>query len=311
MEKNIQLATTENIDSNYIGEAANRFFSKVLLSPTSIANGAVSFMDGIQYKWNLPKLDLSGLVQNATCDFTDLGTVTRSEKVLTVEQFEVNLKLCKKNYKPTFDKMGGSAHSGLSTEFANHLIGLVAANVAASRETVIWSGVNATAGMFDGFEVLFTSQAAQPAAYEIAAAAVTAANVVAKLQLIVDAASSALYSKEGFAIRIPTNIQKHYITAQAALGYMDKYNAGTTELNFQGIPLIHCAGMTDNIMFATYEDNLWYGVGSAGDAQSVQVIDQSPLDGSDNVHVIMKWADGVQVVNPADVITYGIVNAAN
>ena len=69
--------------------------------------------------------------------------------------------------------------------------------------------------------------------------------------------------------------------------------------------------MTDDIMFATYEDNLWYGVGAAGDAQSVAVIDQSPLDGSDNVHVVMKWADGVQVANPADVITYGITNTAN
>ena len=311
MEK-IQLSTTETISSNYTGEAANRFFSKVLLSPTTIANGGVSFMDGIQYKWQLPKLDLSGLVQNATCDFTDLGTVTRSERTLTVEQFEVNLKLCKKNYKPTFDKMGGSAHSGLASEFANHLIGLVAANVAASRETVIWSGVNATAGMFDGFEVLFTSQAAQPSAYEIAAADVTAANVIAKLQLIVDAASSALYNTPGFAIRIPTNIMKHYIQAQAALGAYDTfYDGATANLSFSGVPLIHCAGMTDNIMFATYEDNLWYGVGAAGDAQSVAVIDQSPLDGSDNVHVVMKWADGIQVANPADVITYGITNTAN
>lgn len=311
MEKKIQLATTETITSNYAGEAANRFFSKVLLSPTSINNGAVSFMDGIQYKWNLPKLDLSGLVADATCDFTDVGTVTRSERVLTVEQFEVNLQLCKKNYKPTFDRMGGSAHSNLATEFANHLIGLVGANVAASRETVIWSGTNATAGEFDGFETLFLSQAAQPTAYEIAGTTVTAANVVAQLQLIVDAASAALYNKEGFAIRIPTNIKKHYIQAMAALGYMDKYYDGRAPLNFQGIPLIECAGMTDDVMFATYEDNLWYGVGSAGDAQEVRLLDMSETDGSDNVRVVMKWADGVQVANPADVITYGITNSGN
>ena len=311
MEKKIQLATTETISSNYAGEAANRFFSKVLLSPTTINNGGVSFVDGIQYKWNLPKLDLSGLVANATCDFTDVGTVTRSEKVLTVEQFEVNLKLCKKTYKPTFDKMGGSAHADLATEFANHLIGLVGANVAASRETVIWSGANATAGEFDGFEVLLAADADLPAAQEVTGTTLSAANIVAELGKVLAAAPTALYNKEDFAIRIPTSAKRFYIAAQAALGYMDKYNVGTTELNFQGVPLIECSGMSDDVMIATHADNLFYGLGEAGDAQRVDLIDQSMIDGSDNVNVVMKWADGIQYANVTDIVTYGITNAAN
>jgi hypothetical protein len=92
---------------------------------------------------------------------------------------------------------------------------------------------------------------------------------------------------------------------------MDRFNVGKTELNFQGVPLIHCSGMTDDIMFATYADNLFYGIGEAGDAQRVDVIDQQPLDGSDNVNIVMKWADGVVCANPADVITYGITNLGN
>ena len=86
------MATTETVSSNYSGEAAERFFSAVLKSPTSVANGAVSFIDGIQHKWNIPRLNLSGLVADATCDFTAAGTVTRNERVLTLEDFEVNLK---------------------------------------------------------------------------------------------------------------------------------------------------------------------------------------------------------------------------
>jgi hypothetical protein len=305
------MATTETISSNYAGEAANRFYSAVLKTPTSVVNGGVTFVDGIQYKWNIPRLNLSGLVANATCDFTDVGTVTRNERVLTLEDFEVNLKLCKKNYRPTFDRMGGSRHNGLASEFANHLIGLVGANVAESRENTIWSGVNATAGMFDGFEVLFTNEALQPAAYEIAGTTLSAANIVAQLGLIRDAASSALYDSDSFAIRIPTSARKFYISAMAALGYMDKFHDGEAPLNFEGIPLIHCSGMSDDVMFATYADNLYYGVGASGDEQRVDAIDQSSLDGSDNVNVVMKWGDGVQVANPEDVITYGITNGGN
>ena len=305
------MATTETISSNYSGEAAQRFFSEVLLSPTTIANGGVEFQDGIRYKWNLPKLNLSGLVADSTCDFTDAGTITRAERVLTVEEFEVNLKLCKSNYRPTFDQMQSSAHAGLAPSFADHLVGLTAANVAQSRENTIWSGTAATAGEFQGFEDLFTSQADQPAGYELAGTTVTAANVIAQLATVVDAASSALYASDGFAIRIPTAIARHYIQAQAALGAYDAFSERRATMNYLGVPLIVCAGMTDDIMFATNSGNLFYGVGSGNDAQSVDVIDQSPLDGSNNVHVVMKWADGVQVANPADVITYGITNAGN
>lgn len=305
------MATTETISSNYAGEAAQRFYSAVLKSPSTIANGGVSFVDGIQYKWNLPRLNLSGLVANATCDFTAAGTVTRNERVLTVEDFEVNLALCKKNYRPTFDQMGGSSYSGLAPTFADHLIQLVGANVAQSRENTIWQGATATAGEFDGFETLMTSEALQPTGQEVAGTTLSAANIIAELGKVRNAAPSALYDAEGFQILIPTSARKFYITAMAALGYMDKYYDGRAPLNFEGIPLVHCSGMSDDVMFATTAENLIYGIGSAGDAQRVDVIDQSPLDGSDNVHVVMKWADGVQIASPEDVVTYGITNAGN
>jgi len=305
------MATTETISSNYAGEAASRYFSAVLKEPTSIVNGGVDLMDGIRYKWNLPRVNLSGLIADSTCDFTDVGTITRNERVLTVEEFEVNTKLCKSNYRPTFDKMAASAHAGLASEFANYLVSLVGAEVAESRENTIWQGAAATEGEFNGFEALFTSEALQPTGYEIAGTTLTKANIVAELEKVIDAASSALFSKESFAIRISTAAYKFYIQAQAALGAYDAFNERRAGLTFQGVPLIHCSGLSDDVMFATYAENLWYGVGSAGDAQRVDVIDQSPLDGSNNVNVVMKWADGVVCANPEDVITYGITNAGN
>lgn len=305
------MATTETVSSNYAGEAANQYFSGVLLSPTTIANGGVSPMGGIRYKQNLPKVDLSGIISNDSCDFADTGTVTRSERVLEVEKFKVNMKLCKSTYRPTFDNMAATAHANLAPSFADHLVQLTGANIAQSRENTIWQGDASVAGEFDGFETLYTNVAEQPAGYEIAGTTLSAANIIAQLGLVRDAASTALYSKEGFAIRISTAAKKFYISAMAALGYLDKFHVDQAPLNFEGIPLIHCAGLSDDVMFATYSGNLWYGYGEAGDEQRVDVIDQSPLDGSDNVHIVAKWADGIQVANPEDVITYGITNTGN
>ena len=305
------MATTETISSNYAGEVAQSYFSAVLKSPTSIANGGVSFVDGIQHKWNIPRINLSGIVADATCDFTDVGTITRNERVLTLEQFEVNMQLCKKNYRPTWDNMPDSRLGGVAPTFADYLIQLVGANVAASREDVIWQGTAATDGEFQGFEDLFTSEALQPAGYEIAGTTLSAANIIAQLGLVRDAASTALYNSEGFAIRISTAAKRFYLSAMAALGYLDRFHVGQAELNFEGIPLIECAGLSDDVMFATYNNNLFYGLGEAGDAQQVLLLDQTQVDGSDNVNVVMQWADGVQVANPEDVITYGITNTGN
>lgn len=309
----VNLATTETVSANYAGEFAGRYISAAVLSADSFENGAVSVQPGIPYKWNIPKMSLSGLVADSTCDFTPVGTLTLADRVLTVEEFEVNLKLCKKTYRPTWESlsMGVSAHDNLPKNFSDYLIGLAGASVAADRETVVWQGVNATAGHFDGFETLFTSQATQPSGQEIAGTTVTAANVVAQMALVLDAAPSAVYSAPGFAIKVGTNIARHYIQAQAALGYMDKFNVDQTPMNFLGVPIQVCPGMSDDVMFATYEDNLWYGIGQFSDMTQVNLIDQSTVDGSNNVHLVMQWADGAQVGVVEDVVTYGITNAAN
>jgi hypothetical protein len=161
------MPTTETITSNYSGEAAQGFFSNVLKTPTSIINGGVTLLTGVKFKQNLPTLNLSGIIADATCDFTDVGTVTRNERVLEVEGAEVNLRLCKSKYRSTFDSMGASYWSGVDPSFAQALTALVGANVAESRENTIWAGTTATAGEFDGFETIFASEALQPAGYEI------------------------------------------------------------------------------------------------------------------------------------------------
>lgn len=307
------MATTETISANYAGEFARRYIAAATLSADSLENGAVSVQPNVKYKWNVPKLSLSGIVADATCDFTAAGTVTLADRVLTTESFEVNLKLCKANYRDTWEaiQMGYSAHDQLPPSFADFLIGEVAAAVAANRENTLWQGVNATAGEFDGFETLLASNADQPTGLELAGTTVTSSNVVAQIESVLDAAPAALYSAPGFAIRIPVNIAKHYKAAQAALGAAQMYNEREAEMTFLGVPLIVCPGMSDDVMIAAAEDNLFYGIGLMDDLNQVKVIDQSDIDGSDNVHVVMKFADGIQYGIADQIVTYGITNTAN
>ena len=309
MEKKIQLATTETISSNYAGVDAGRFISAALLSPTTVANGGVEVIQDVPYKWNIPNVNMSGLVQDATCDFTPNGTLTVADRVLTTEKFEVNMKLCKKTYRPVWQSVYKSGR--FTGNFESYLGALAAANVAASRETTIWQGVNATGGEFDGFETLLTVDADLPPANEVAGTTLTAGNIIAELGKVKAAAGTVIYNMPGFAIRLSTAAMKFYISAQAALGAYDAFHERTATANFEGIPLIVCDGLSDDVMIATGSGVLWYGLEDLALSGQVRFLDQSMIDGSDNVHVVMEWGDGVQYGNVSDIITYGITNAAN
>lgn len=308
------LATTQDTTSNYVGEVAAGYYSAALLSSDTIRNGAISVMPNIKYKENLPRLELSGLIKDRTCDFDDTGVITYTETVITPEEFSVNLEICKQPYRSTWmaEQMGYSANDNLAPDFARYLLSLVLANVASENETIIWSGVTGTAGQYDGFETLFTNQPAQPAAQEIAGTTLSAANIIAQMALMHAQIPNTVYGKQDLNYLLPTSAVKFYITAMANLGYLDKFHDGTAPLNYEGVNIIHCPGMSDDTMFAVRQSNFFFGTGILADMESsIRLIDRSVTEGDDNVRVVMNYTAAVQVKLPEEVVTYGITNAGN
>ena len=307
------MATTESITTSYAGESSRRFISASLLEANTIANGGVTVLPNVKYQQVLHNLEVASMAADATCDFTATGTVTLTERVITPKRIQINAILCKENYVDTWQalEMGFSAHDNLPTSFADYLVALVMAQQAELNEVTLWSGATGTTGEWDGFETIMTTAAAQPAGQEIAGTTVTAANVVAQIQTVLDATPSAVYSKEDYRIYIPVNIAKHYIAAQAALGYMDKFNVDKTALNFQGVPLFVANGMTDDVMFGARSSNLYFGTGLMSDFNELKVIDTADTLGDQNVRLVARYTAGCQIGNVSDVVTYGITNGSN
>lgn len=305
------MPTTESITTTYAGEHAGKYISAALFPAASLQNGSVEIRPNVKFKEVVSRLEVAGAQADSTCDFTDVGTVTLTERILEPKELQVNMELCKKNYRDTWEaiSMGYSAHDNLPPRFSDYLIGLIAAKVADNNEVNIWSGDAANSGEFSGFETLLAADANLPAANEVAGTTVTAANVVAELQKIVDAIPTRIYGRG--VIRISQNIAKAYIAAQAALGYLDRFNVGQTEMNFQGVPLLVCPGMSDNVAIYGERDNFMFGTGLLSDHNLVKVLDMADLDGSQNVRFVMRFTAGVQYGIADEIVTYGITNLAN
>lgn len=313
------MATTTNITTTYAGEKAAGYVAAALLSANTIENGGITVKPNVKYKEVLKRVSTDDLLADGSCDFSATSTLTLDEKILEPETFQVNLQLCKADFRSDWDaiEMGYSAFDEIPASFADFLIGHVAAKVAGKMEQNIWQGVNANAGEFDGFEVLLAADAELPAGQQIAAVAggVDAGNVIAELGKVVDAIPTRLYGEEGLTLYVSSNVYRAYVRSLGGFGANGLGAAGVNaqgnnqmfgDLMFDGIPLFMCNGMSDDTAICTVKDNLYFGTGLASDSQEVKVLDMADLDGSQNVRVIMRMTAGVQYAFAGDVVTYGI-----
>ena len=309
------MATTTSITTTYAGESAGQYISAALLSGKTLNESAIGIKPNVKYKEVIKKLDTSSLIANATCDFTDTGNVTLTERILQPEEFQVNIELCKKDFRSDWEaiQMGVGAFDNLPPNFADFLIAHVAGKVAEKTEQNIWGGVNATAGEFDGFTVLMAADGDVNDAANDAATSFTSANIVSLLENVLDSVPSAVYGREDLTIYAPTVAYKAYIrslggfgaSGLGAAGYDNKgsqwYNNGNA-LSFDGVKIQHAPGMPSDHIVAGEASNLFFGTGLLSDHNEVKVIDMADLDGSQNVRVIMRFTAGVQYGIGSDLV---------
>ena len=317
------MATTVNVTTSYAGQDSKLWVKAALLSGNTLANGGMTIVPNIAYKTTMQKLSTDGLLKDATCDFTALSTVTLSERSLTLEPFQVNLQLCKKDFYATWsaEEMGLSANKVLAKSFVDYFLAYITEKVAESVEVSIWRGANGTTGQIDGIMTLLTADAALPTANEVAGTTVTSANVVAELGKIVDAIPAALYGKEDLYLYVSQNIARAYVRALGGFGASGLGANGTNaqgtqwfnngSLSFDGVKIFVAQGLAANTAIAAEKSNLFFGTGLLSDQNEVQVIDMADIDGSQNVRVVMRFTAAVQYGIVEDIVTYGITNSAN
>lgn len=299
--------------TTYAGQFAGKYIAAALLSAPTLEQGGVTILPNVAYKQVIEKLSTGNIVANASCDFTASGTVTLTERVLTTEEFQVNIQLCKADLQQTWQvaEMGYSSFSKLPKSFEDFVIAHVSAKVAAKLESTIWFGTNATAGEFDGFRALMIADAD---VVDVVAVAITAANVVTEIGRTVDAIPASLYGNEGLRLYLSQAIVKAYVRALGGFGASGLGANGTNtqgtqwytngSLSFDGIPIFMANGMKPTDMIATTVDNLYFGCGLLNDKNVVKVIDMADIDGSQNVRVVMRYNGAVQHGIGSDVVLY-------
>ena len=327
MKKFQNFANPVVTSTSYAGEAAAGYIAAALLSANTLDKKLVTIMPNVKYKSVIQKISVASLVNDASCDFvTNTGSVTIAEQVLTPKELQVNLQLCKQEFVASWEalQLGFSAFDEIPKSFNDFLVSYVGGKVAEATEQNIWQGTS-TNGSFSGFQTILSASVAAGGATAVLPArttggssaiisgSVTSANIVSKLDSIVQTIPTTVYGKQDLLLYIPTNVAKAYQTAMAgngasglgANGWNNSMNIGEKPYNFQGIEMVLCPGMSDDKIVAAQKSNLFFGTGLLSDYNSVKVIDMSDIDGSQNYRIIMRFTSGVQFGVGQDIVYYG------
>ena len=297
------MATTTSITTTYAGEKAAGFISAALLSSNTIEQGGLEVKPNIKFKQVLRKLSTGDLIADGSCDFDATSSVTLTERTIEPKEFQVNLQLCKQDFRSDWDaiSMGYSAHDNLPKSFQDFLLAHVVEKVASKNEQILWQGADANAGEYDGFLALLGADAD---VVPVTGTTIDASNVIAELGKVLDAVPATLYGNADLAIYVSQSTARAYVRAQAALGYKDLYHVGKTQLDFEGTKLIVCNGMPSNKMIAAEKGNLYFGTGLMNDMNEIKVIDMADIDGSQNVRIVMRYTASVQYAIGSEIVLY-------
>ena len=289
------------VTSNFSGKAAGFYISAALKETRSL--DYLTLIENIKYKSNIQRMAGSSVVRDATCDFTDNGTLALTEKVLEPKNLQINLDLCKTTLLSSWEALQMRAGAGAPPppSFDDYVISYMGEIIADAAEDSIWSGVAANNGEFAGFLGTATGYLLPGVDATViqssASGAYTAGNIIANLQtLTADMAAnvSAILRKEDLHIYMNPKTYAFYVSAVSTLGYVNAYNMnGDYEPVFEGYKIAVCPGMVDNQLVAAQRSNMFAGTDLLSDTTRIALLDMANLDGSDNIRVVAKYSMGV------------------
>ena len=293
--------------SNFAGKAAGFYISAALKASNSL--DYLTMIENVKFKSNIQKMAGSGVVADATCDFTSAGTLALTEKVLEPRNQQINLELCKSTLLDSWESLQMRAGAGAPppASFDDYVISYMGEIIAEATENSIWNGAGAS-GDFQGFLntngylIPTGTNADATVVQDAAAGAYSAANIIANLQAAVAVIPVAALGKEDLHIYMNQRTYQYYISAVSTLGYVNAYNMnGDYVPMFEGYKIAVCNGMVDNQLIIAQKSNLFFGTDLLSDSTRIDLIDMA-FTGSDNMRLVCRYSAGVQSGVGADIV---------
>lgn len=292
-------------NTTYTGKDAVGFYSKAIL--TGDVKSMIRVMPNVKSKEKIARLDLTNIVQEDDCTFTDLGTTTLSQKTLEVCPLKVNLEFCTTQFEANYlseQLRPGNTGEVMPASFEEYLLEQIAVNTSATLEDLLWNGDTAgsPATVCDGFRKKFL---ADSAVVDVTGTTLSASNILTEIAKVYAAIPNAIMMKPDLRIFISNAAFKFYSQAIAAgTGNGGAYFIGEKPLNYLGIELVVAPYLPANEMVAAQLGNLWMGTDLVNDFDDVQILNMYRVLGSPTARFTARFKFGVEYGVGEEIVWY-------
>ena len=318
LAKRYEFANPDIQGDTYAGELSLPYLNAALKSNDTIAKGFVRTLDGLTSKAVMIRMSSTALIGAANCDWQNGDDFQTNEETITLNDYQVNQKLCRSTVFPTWIGQGMDRNGNLPQTFEKYLLEFTAAKVAEEYETNLWMGSAngigfvSNDGNFDDTGI--EASACKDFAEVDFANAPAVGTIIGLMNDVLNQAlttNSAMVGKTGFGFYMNTGTYALYAQALANATTFQALGAAANfdNLTFMGYPIYVCPGMPNDCIIATYPENLVVASNVGTDVTSVQIIPTYQYDGSDQVRIVMRWAYGVGVGIPTDGVFGSSVHA--
>lgn len=296
------MPTTVNVDSNYVGEAANEIFVQIFKQANTIADGLITVIPNVSSSLFLQKTYVTPNVVDYTCGFSPSGLVDLTEVELTPKKLKSELEICKETFRSRWSqaKMGFSSwNDQIPANEQEALILDLSNGMAARIDANIWVGTGSTNGFFTGLINQFQADAD---VVKVTGVTITAANVIDEMGKALDAVSDAVISRDDFIFGISNNVYRAYVRSLNAVNT----NWNDTDAFYDSYKLSVINGLPANTMVLYPKSNVFIGAGLTSDFTEIRIKDMDDSDLSGNIRVKMVFNAGTAYIDGSDIVLYSI-----
>jgi hypothetical protein len=283
------------------------FYSTAYIRETDPDN--FRLVPNVKNTTKLANMTLGQVLQAENCAFSDTNDTLDSIDV-DVCGLSIMKELCQFDIESSFlatQLAAGSNGSFEIASFMNYYYGEIAGAAGEDVESIRWQGdttlTDATLSLCDGYEKLL---GADTSVIDVAVVTggVTTANVLAEMQSVYEAATTAVLS-QGNDLRfyVSRNVATAYQYA-AAIGNTMAYITEALPLTYLGIPVVVCDGMSDDKMVFTSKWNLIYAFDAMGDKDEVRAINMKETTGDATIRLRADLKIGFQIANGGEIVYY-------
>ncbi len=291
----------------------DQFYVKAYIPSADIVNNFRA-LPGIKYKSKLANiLFANDLLKASTCSFS-AGTDPIDAIDIDVCPISAMAEICQFDIEQSFLALqmasGSNGNQFEVASFMSFYWEQMAERIGNDIEILRWQGDGITTGGAPNLALCVGHEhklAADPDVVHITATTVTASNVITEMNKVYSALTPVLQTlRDKLRFYVSANVYAAYLQAAFTFSNANIFavSEAVNNMTYLGIKIVESAGMSNNTMALTLQNNLVYAFDAEGDGKAIKAVNMADTTAEPFLRSRANLKIGFFHTNPTEIVFY-------